>query len=82
MTYQTSTEINAEYNHTDYNDINNYKVLSEIFLNYWLPNEYMQIGLHVYGGRYLYNKDVSADQLLPDTDIRFVGAFLSFKLSL
>lgn len=82
MTYQSSPVSDADYQNVDYENVDTSRVFSEVFLKYWLPNELFEIGLHVYGGRYLYDSKVAASNLLPDTDIRYIGAFLSFKINL
>lgn len=82
LTFQTSASADAEMDSKDFKNIDSSKIASSVFFKYWLPNEFMEIGLHLYGGKSLYDKKTSANDLLPDTDIKFVGAFLSLKVNL
>jgi hypothetical protein len=72
----------VEFRNEDFKKVDSFKVTSELFLMYWLPNEFCQVGLHVYGGKYYYDEKSTANELLPETDIKFVGALLKFKIKL
>ena len=82
ISYQTSPNSEAEFQNDDFENVDTSGYSTEIFLKYWLPNELMEVGLHLYGGRYLMDMKSAANQLLPDTDIKYVGAFVSFRLNL
>ncbi|MBN2144574.1 MAG: hypothetical protein JW774_08115 [Candidatus Aureabacteria bacterium] len=72
----------VEFKNTEFKKVDSFKVTSELFLKYWLPNEFCQVGLHIYGGKYYYDEKSTANELLPETDIKFLGALLKFKIKL
>ncbi len=83
LKYKASSSLsNVEYNQVEFDDSDVSNISSEVFLKYWLPNEMLEIGIHLVGGQYLNDEKTEKEELLPDTDIKFVGAFVSFKINL
>lgn len=82
LTYFAAPFTEADFKGITFDDINASKLTTSLFFKYWLPNELFEMGLHLYGGRYLYDRESSANELLPETDVKFIGAFLSLKVNM